>query len=238
MPSKMFRTITAEMTVGVGSILKLKNNVSEWLKGSRNARMLGILFTRPECSLAKDDIIPSLEYYNISSDKYINIYLPGYSERKQEGYRKVPNTTESDKWFFSDDAFNKMRDEIEQNTIWEYSGQSDLILMNATYNYENDKYDLNFTQVMYLKLDAEIKKENIESVAGIIEGLRRFVKKDISPDPIKSFSKEMTIITTKRSFVDAFFEILEKITRIKIRKTGVFVLDDVTKEQLPGHLIR
>ena len=102
--------------------------------------IVGILFTRPELETGKS-IMASLEYYHDATNNKINFYLPGYGAYwpldLYEDKRKA-TTLGNKNWFYSPSAFNSFVVELEDKTNWEYSGDSDLVLMP----YKNGQLEL------------------------------------------------------------------------------------------------
>ena len=45
-----------------------------------NVRMVGLLFARPESSLASSEIVPNLDYYHHRSGKHIDFFCAGYGQ--------------------------------------------------------------------------------------------------------------------------------------------------------------
>ena len=91
---------------------------------------IGILVTRPDLPTGKE-ILNSLEYFHFRTGKTINFYLPGYGAywpRTEYSDRKVVEI-DGVKWFFSNEKFVQYIEDLEKYSKWEYSGESELLLI-------------------------------------------------------------------------------------------------------------
>lgn len=112
--------------IGISRITDLAGSLTEYfnkLPGpSRIPRIVGIVFCQPWSDITTKEIQPSIEYFNYRSGKHVNFYFTGYY-------------TGGKSWNFSPYDFNECRNEIQKEcSKWRYSGGTDLILCNATYD--------------------------------------------------------------------------------------------------------
>ena len=101
---------------------------------------IGILIIRHELPTGKD-ILNSLEYYHFRTGKSVNFYLPGYGAYWNGNYSDSRAVTTIDKanWLFSNQMFALFIEDVEKNSKWQYSGESELLLFNlkeGTLSYE------------------------------------------------------------------------------------------------------
>ena len=74
----------------------------------------------------------SLEYFHFRTGKTINFYLPGYGAywpRTEYSDRKEVVEIDGVKWFFSNEKFVQYIEDLEKYSKWEYSGESELLLI-------------------------------------------------------------------------------------------------------------
>lgn len=68
---------------------------------NKKVRMVGLLFARPDDTLAKVEVVPNLDYFHYRSGKHINFFCAGYDgytgRDEAEGYRQV-NEGSTLKW--------------------------------------------------------------------------------------------------------------------------------------------
>ena len=92
---------------------------------------IGILVTRPDLPTGKE-ILNSLEYFHFRTGKTINFYLLGYGAywpRTEYSDRKEVVEIDGVKWFFSNEKFVQYIEDLEKYSKWEYSGESELLLI-------------------------------------------------------------------------------------------------------------
>ena len=145
---------------------------------NRNARKegilndsIGILITRPELPTGKD-ILNSLEYYHFRTGKSVNFYLPGYGAYWNSDYpdSKVVTTIDKVNWLFSNQMFALFIEDLEKNSKWQYSGESELLLVDLK------EGTLSYEKMMQFYLDKMIRDGVIYSVNQCFEDLFRNCK--------------------------------------------------------------
>lgn len=134
-----------------------------------------ILLAPTFSKLAHEAVIPRLGYLNHRTAQYIDFYCAGYGGywRKQdfpdmevigdvtyEGGTVIP-------WAFSQAAFSNFVDELEQASQWKYSGETELIVLDAHASLE-DSLVLDIAQMMADKA--------IERPSELFESLIRHAK--------------------------------------------------------------
>lgn len=155
-------------------------------------RMVGLLFVRPQSPLARDEILPSLDYFHHRSANEIDFFCAGYGaywEKRQEMFpdQLVVNSGTYHNWLFSAQWFNKFRHEVEHSSSWQYSGATDLILTNAVYDLSNKTADLDFSKAIVFPLDKMKYNGAIYSVEMFFEDIIRFAEHCSSVDPTSEF---------------------------------------------------
>lgn len=144
---------------------------------------IGILLTRPG-SKTGQDIIESLPYYHHRSGKNINFYLPGYGAYWYGRYPDEKNVIEIDQitWSFSNKEYVDFIKAMEKNSRWEYSGESELLLLE----YQEGKID--YSKVLRFHLDAMLRDSVILSINIFFESLFRQASKKRSTIQISNIS--------------------------------------------------
>ena len=145
---------------------------------NRNAReegvlndSVGILITRPELPTGKD-ILNSLEYYHFRTGKLVNFYLPGYGAYWNSDYpdSKIVTTIDNVSWSFSNQMCALFIEDLEKNSKWQYSGESELLLVDLK------EGNLSYEKMMQFYLDKMIRDGIIYSVDQFFEDLFRICK--------------------------------------------------------------
>ena len=137
---------------------------------------IGILLTRPSSKTGKD-IIESLPYFHHRSGRNINFYLPGYGAYWHGAYPDENDVIRMDDitWSFSNQKYVEFIEVIEMNCRWEYSGESELLLLE----YREGKVD--YSKVLRFHLDAMLRDSIILSINIFFESLFRQASKKRNP---------------------------------------------------------
>ena len=172
---------------------------------NRNARekgvlndTIGILITRPELPTGKD-ILSSLEYYHFRTGKSVNFYLPGCGAYWNSGYpdRNIVTTINNVDWSFSSQMFAQFIEELEKYSKWQYSGESELLLV------ELKEGILSYETTMQFYLDKMIRDSTIDSVEQFFEDLFRICK---HKDTLKQISNTFGVDKAKQVSLDMLLE--------------------------------
>ncbi len=135
---------------------------------------IGILFTRPDLTTGKE-IIDGLEYYHHWTSRNINFYLPGYgaywAKDKYPDMRPV-TMINGVQWSYSNKAFVDFVNNLENESKWKYSGESELVIIPYASNV------LDFSDVLVFKLDVMLRDKTIYSVSNFITSLSRNVRRN------------------------------------------------------------
>lgn len=172
---------------------------------NRNAReegvlndSIGILITRPELPTGKD-ILNSLEYYHFRTGKSVNFYLPGYGAYWNSDYpdSKVVTTIDNVNWLFSNQMFALFIEDLEKNSKWQYSGESELLLVDLK------EGTLSYEKMMQFYLDKMIRDGVIYSVDQFFEDLFRICK---DKDSLNQISNAFGMNKAKQVSIDALLD--------------------------------
>lgn len=131
--------------------------------------MIGILITRPQLPVGKQ-IMNDLSYYHFRTGNSINFYLPGYCAYCEYPDSETVTVVAGEKWCFSDKMFVSFIEDLEKNTKWKYSGESELLLVE----WRNGR--ICFQNTMQFYLDKMIRDKVIDAVNQFFENLFRMTK--------------------------------------------------------------
>lgn len=142
-------------------------------ENNSECKMIGLLFAQSGSFLAKEEIIPSLEYFHYCSDKNIHFFCGGYSAYANIYLDNKPVVSiNGAKWYFSPKEFHTLCREVERLTDWKYSGETDLILLN--FDDLPQKKIIDFESAILFPLEKMIKENQISSVRSFFEQIFRF----------------------------------------------------------------
>ena len=159
-------------------------------RGANSIRMVGLLFAPAEVRLAREEIVPSLEYFHHRSGNHIDFFCGGYSRFGFTPGEK-PVTDDDPPWMFSHELFDRFRRDIERRSRWHYSGEADLLLMNGRCATDCKTATLDFSSTIVCDLDRMIRDKAIHSVRRFFEDVLRFAEEVRTPDPTWGFSDSM-----------------------------------------------
>lgn len=116
---------------------------------------VGIFFVRDRRSggaaYIHDEITSSFDYWNKDSGEHFDMLFPGWY------YRKKVLT-------FNSSRFIEYRDEIEHNSEWQYSGETDLLVLHFDYNLETRESCFAYDEVIVLQVEEMIREKRIGSL--------------------------------------------------------------------------
>lgn len=159
---------------------------------------IGILITRPDLDTGKN-ILGSLNHYHHLSGENINFYLPGYGAYWYGVYPDEQLVTKIDgvDRSFSDQAFVQFINDLEEQSKWEYSGESELLLLD----YKNNRLSLD--NILEFYLDNMLRDNVIDSISSFFQKLIRLCKggKDIKKVS-DSLGRDKLVQVTKDSLIN------------------------------------
>ena len=131
--------------------------------------MIGILLARPTSKSGKD-IIETLPYYHHRSGENIHFYLPGYGAYWCGTYPDEQNVIVIDgvPWSFSNQKYVEFIEALEKRSTWQYSGESELLLVECANNA------LDYSNVLRFHLDAMLRDNAISSINVLFESIFRY----------------------------------------------------------------
>lgn len=148
-----------------------QNSMKEINQKIKKHTIIGILFCRPETEFVQKEIISSLNYLHHRSAENINFFCCGYGTHKLNPSKVVVSIDNID-WFFSDKNFVNLIEEFEDKTTWQYSGETDFLLLDVIPS--SNTQELNTNNAIVCNLE-QMKKDNaFSSVRNFFEELIRF----------------------------------------------------------------
>lgn len=179
---------------------------------------IGILLARPKSESGKS-IIENLPYYHHRSGGNINFYLPGYGAYWHGEYPDETNVVkiEGIQWSFSNQKYAEFVADIEKNSQWKYTGESELLLIE----YQN--HSLDFSNVLRFNLDAMLRDQAISSVNMFFENLFREVSKKKS---VTKISDKFAIKTLGQVTIESILGALPSFFSGTIKKERHYIVCD------------
>jgi hypothetical protein len=196
---------------------------------SKSVRMIGSAFARPNSPFAKSNLIPQLPDFHSLSGKHINFYFAGFEfYHPTLGGMIEVNVDSGLPWTYSPRDFSKCKVELEEMTRWKYSGGSDLLLINATYNAERRTTVIDFSTAVVCQLEKMVGDGAISSVETFFQSIFNFAETSDGIDPAWGFSDKQGLKLTKNILSRVLLSFLPKNIGDDVSKLAHFGVIDVS----------
>lgn len=199
---------------------------------SGHFRLIGIVFTRPQSKLAKQDIVPQIPDWHCRSGDHIDFFFAGYTypHPVMEGYQSVPMPGHDD-WLYSPQLFDDFRRDIESRTKWKYSGASDLLLANARFDPVTNQAAIDFSSIVLCQLDSMLEDKAIGSIERFFESIFRFAEENKDDDPAWGFSDAQGFKVGTSALKKFALSLLPKDCAEAYKQAEHFAVRDVSQVQ-------
>jgi len=155
--------------------------------------LIGVLFGRPESELMKRSLAPHIPYFHHRSGKNFHMLCAGYRISPPGYVSAPPDMCNPFKWSFSNRKFNKLRIWFERETIWQYSGEVDLLMMNSRFYPETEKASLDFSSAVSCRLDELVKTRLIATIESFLEDICRAADQGDIQNPVRAVSRDLAL---------------------------------------------
>ena len=198
------------------------------------SRLIGIVFCQPGSKYA-DEIIRGLPYYDLRSGGFVDFFFAGYgSDRAADGdrdHKAVIKFDDQDEWSFSPKAFDSLRREMEERTVWTYAGGSDILLFAARGDRSTLSEELDFGAVIACNFEHMENDGAITSVAMFLESIIKFGEKYKGDDPVRQLSDELGYKQAKGFALDVLLAVLPEPLRKFFKSARHLAVRDISKKK-------
>lgn len=202
------------------------------IEETRNSKLIGILFAHPKSNLAKSEIIDHLNHFHIRSGEAVDFFCAGYGAYWPENHfaDQTPITKiEGVNWLFSDIAFSNMIDELEAETNWQYSGETELLLVSAEKITSGD-IKLNYSDSIVCNLEAMAKDNAFSSVRSFFSNIFRYANNYSDSNPTWSMSDKHGLIIGKSAIKDAVLSLLPNALKESYLKAEHYAIRNLSNK--------
>jgi hypothetical protein len=197
---------------------------------NKNARLIALLFCRPELDIMRNDIIPSLPYFHRRSGGNTAFYFAGFENLERDLSIIGP---ENENWYFDPDSFNRFRRfrmEVEKETRWRHSGGCDMIMINSRRGRGHGLESaptLDFTTAMVLRLDKIGEIVATPTVSQLFETVFRYAESQNDVDPTWGLSDRLGLKIAGSGVWDVIVGVLPESVRASVRAARHLVAQDI-----------
>jgi hypothetical protein len=171
------------------------------------SRLLGLLFAPDGAPLTREQVIPRLGQFHWRSRHAMDLFCAGYGRRGGTAsidatFRTVLEHGPDGEWLFSDLGFDDVRRGVEAASGWRYSGEVDLLLVNAHLDTDSGDALVDFRSGAEIRLANAIADQAIGSVAGLLERLFEYAERNPHTANAARFAVKQAGKTIAGSLVD------------------------------------
>jgi len=173
-----------------------------------------------------------LDYFHQRSGRFVDFFCVGYGAYWPPSHwppgTKVVSKLGHTSWLFSPRHFNQARDEIEQQSKWSYSGETDLILTVAR-KAANQPATVDLGNAIACNLEQMIRDQAISSMRAFFEQIFRFGEKYTGEDPVTSLSDKLGVKAGSTFLLEAVLTLVPESARNLYKSARHFAIRDISK---------
>ena len=195
----------------------------------RNSKLVGILLAHPRSAISKSEIVSHLNYFHHRSGEAIDFFCVGYGAYWPENHYPDQDSTariDGIDWLFSEKAFSDVIHEIESESKWQYSGETELLLISAR-RQEDGKTSMDYSSAIVCNLEAMQKDQAFTSVRSFFEGIFRFAKKNSCLDETWGLSDQQGLKVGQSAIKDAVLSLLPRNLKDSYKKAEHYAVRDI-----------
>jgi hypothetical protein len=186
----------------------------------------------PQATLAKSEIIGHLPFFHVRSGEAIDFFCAGYGAYwppEDHVDREVITKIEGKDWLFSNEAFNQVIEELEEESSWTYSGETELILLPA-YLDSNGEPNFDYTSSIVCNLEAMNKDEAFTSVRAFFDNIFKYAKRQSSTNPTWDFSDKRGMKVAEGVLKEFIVSLLPKPLRAGYSKASHYAIKNIATD--------
>lgn len=138
--------------------------------------MLCFLIGHNSSVVVRDQVAPRLSYWNSRTASVMHVICIGIGSDNSQA--AAARAAKSIGW-------------LESKSVWRYSGDTDLVLMNA--RVVEREVQLQGNRVVALTVERALEDGAIKSLPNFVERMVKFTETSVRPDPVGTFSDRMAM---------------------------------------------
>ena len=205
LPASNYNSLVCQL--GEAFRLRYSNNPTKFATG--------ILLFRPEAPFSINHVLPNIEYLDRISEDYVDFFAVGYTAHPfshPEPPDAICKNTDS-WWTFCHEDFITFQKALESDysadrIAWRYSGNCDLLMMNAIFDAETRAAELGFETVMTVDIETALEDGSFSSFPNLIIEFTRFLETQDEHDPVFALSDKIGAKLAKDSVWEMLLNML------------------------------
>ena len=195
------------------------------------SKMVGVLACMPTSRIGKEEILPHLDYFHHRSSYFVDFFCLGYmppSDRTNPDEKPVTSVG-GRPWMFNAAAFEGCRRDLENQTRWKYSGETDLVLAVAR-KPQNGRAWIDYSSAISCNLEDMLRDGAITSVRSFFEQIFIAGESYKSSDPIWSLSDKLGVKVGGSLIIESVLALLPDQVKKSYKAAQHLAVRDVSRK--------
>lgn len=193
------------------------------------SKLVGVLACPPSSPLGKSEVLPNLDYFHHRSSYFVDMFCIGYIPSSTVRQSSPPvATVGGQNWSFENFAFDGCRRDLEQDTKWRYSGETDLILAVARKDANRNAW-IDYSCAISCNLEQMLRDGAITSVRSFFERVFRAGQAYQGQDPVWELSDALGLKVGGSMLVESILALLPEKVRSSYKAAQHFAVRDVSR---------
>lgn len=198
----------------------------------QSTKVIGILLCHPSSPLAKSEIIDYLPFFHVRSGEEVNFFCAGYGAYwppEHHADQKAVACIGGVNWLFSNEAFVSIIQELERESKWRYSGETELLLFPAV-NAPGAGIEFDYQSGIVCNLERMSFDEAFTSVRSFFEDVFRFAKQQGYGNTLWAFSDSRGTRVAGSVLRDSILSILPEELRKAYNKARHYAIKNLSAD--------
>ena len=195
------------------------------LKTEQWTKLVGVIFCMPTSKPGKDEILPNLDYFHYRSGLFVDFFCVGYG-LKTTSEESFVTTVKGKQWAFSSADFNSCRAQLEAETKWRYSGETELLLAVAR-KAKGSTAVLDFAAAIACNLEEMAKDGAFTSIRAFFEKIFQFGEQYKGSDPVQRLSDSFGLSGGRSLLLESVLTLLPESLKKQYKATRHYSIRSV-----------
>jgi hypothetical protein len=193
------------------------------------SKLVGVLFCMPASKPGKDEILPNLDYFHHRSALFVDFFCVGY-RLKTNPEESVVTTVKGQPWVFISSDFNSCRAQLEAETKWRYSGETELLLTVARKAHDLPA-ELDLTAAIACNLEEMTKDGAFTSVRAFFEKVFQLGEHCKGDDPVQRLSDAFGVSGGGNLLLESVLSLLPESLKKQYKATRHYAVRSIARTE-------